>query len=352
MTALDQTQELAEQVSEARAKAQPLRIVGGNTKPWLGRPVEGTTLDLSNHRGITSFEPTELVLTARAGTPLSEIESALADANQILPFEPPHFGPGATLGGTIACGLSGPRRPFAGSARDLVLGTRVISGRGEALRFGGEVIKNVAGYDVSRLMVGAYGTLGVLLEASVKVLPAPQTEVTITLEHSVPEAIAAMDALGGKPYPLSAMAHVDGVTRVRLSGTQAGVASAVAEIGGETDEQGCAWWHSIREHTHAFFSGDRPLWRVSVPAATPPIILNGECLLDWAGTQRWVRTGADAATVRAAAAEHGGHATCYRGNRAASFHSLSPALEGVHKRLKTAFDPDRILNPGRIYPHI
>jgi glycolate oxidase FAD binding subunit len=344
--------QLGEAVIRAREAGQALRIVGGDSKSTLGRPVDAAPLEVGAHRGIISFEPTELVLTARAGTPLANVERALDSAGQLLPFEPPAFGTTDTFGGVIACGLSGPRRPFAGSARDMVLGTRIVSGKGETLRFGGEVMKNVAGYDVSRLMVGAQGTLGVLLDISVKVLPKPAAQTTLTFEVDAVAALHMMDEMSTAPLPFSAMAHDGEHLRVRLAGTSSGVKSAMSNLGGDLDEDAEQWWRQLRDHKLDFFSGDAPLWRISVPPVSPPLSLNGNWLLDWAGTQRWLRTRSSAEVIRDAVAAVGGHATCYSGHADMAFHPLASGIAGIHQRLKNAFDPDRILNPGRLYPDI
>ena len=253
------------------------------------------------------------------------------------------------MGGTLAAGLSGPRRPFAGAARDVVLGVRVITGKGEHLRFGGEVIKNVAGYDVSRLMVGAFGTLGVITEASIKILPTPAMTQTVVLETSPEAAIDELDRIAGLSIPLSGLAFADGLIRIRLAGTQAGVASASAMLGGEVLADADTWWTGLRDHSLDFFSGDLPLWRVVVPAATPHLDVHGQWLLDWSGTQRWLRSNADATVIRAAASAVGGHATCYSGHASEPFHPLTDGIARLHSRLKDAFDPDRIMNVGRMY---
>jgi glycolate oxidase FAD binding subunit len=346
----DLTPELAEQVREAAKRATPLRILGGGTKSFYSSgPVEGRTLSVVAHRGIVSYEPTELVITARAGTPLAEIEQALAERRQMLGFEPPHFGPGATLGGTIACGLSGPRRPYAGAARDFVLGVRILNGKGECLRFGGQVMKNVAGYDVARLMAGALGTLGVLLEVSLKVLPRPAVELTLALPMDAAEAIRRMNELAGRPLPLSAACHLGDTLYIRLSGSETAVKAARQRIGGEPVAQDEAFWLRVREHTHGFFAGDLgiPLWRLSVPPATPPLELPGKWMLDWGGAQRWLRSPAPAEEIFEAARAAGGYATCWRGGGGQNrFQPLPPALAALHRRLKAAFDPAGILNPG------
>jgi glycolate oxidase FAD binding subunit len=343
--------ELQEAVRAAAARGAALHIRGGGTKDFYGRRTNGQPLDVRKHRGILAHEPTELVITARAGTPLAEIEAALAEENQMLAFEPPRFGATATLGGTIACGLSGPRRPWAGSARDFVLGAKILNGRGEFLRFGGQVMKNVAGFDVSRLMVGALGTLGVLLEISLKVLPRPEAEQTLAFTLSPDRAIAAMNDWARLPLPLSAAAHVGDTLYIRISGAGSALRAARARLGGEPVEKGADLWREINEQQRQFFAGGMPLWRLSVPPATPPLNLPGKWLIDWGGAQRWLKTDAPAADVRRAAETAGGHATLFRGGDrdADVFHPLPPPLAALHRRLKQSFDPAGILNPGRLY---
>ncbi len=355
----DLTQELAAQVRAAHDEGRPLRIVGGGTKPWLGRAVEGQAMDLSPHRGIVSYEPTELVLTARAGTPLAEIEAALAERNQCLAFEPPHYGNPATLGGTVACNLSGPARPYAGACRDFVLGVRMLNGRGEVLRFGGEVMKNVAGYDLSRLMAGAQGTLGVLLEVSLKVLPRPAAEQTLSFEMDAETAIRRFNAWAGQPLPIGAACHDGERAWLRLAGAEAGVRAAQERLGGEVVEEGAAFWHSVREQTHAFFARPGSLWRLSLPPATEPV--PGVRFIDWGGALHWVYSEAPPWDY---ARQAGGHATRWHaeGGRTAPsplrgegwgggevFQPLAPGLLALHRRLKESFDPRGILNPGRLY---
>lgn len=344
---------LRAQVEEAAARRTPLAIVGGASKGFFGRQAEGALLRLDGHRGVIDYEPTELVITARSGTPLAEIEAVLAEQRQMLAFEPPHFGMTATLGGAIACGLSGPRRPYAGAARDFVLGARIVNGQGEILRFGGQVMKNVAGYDVSRLMVGALGTLGVLLEVSLKVLPQPVAEMTLSRQCAPEQALDWLARWAGQPLPLSASCFVDDRLYVRLSGTATGVEAAQRAIGGDRIEAGGSFWRSIAEHTHPFFTTDatdRILWRLAVPAATP-LSPPGRWLLDWGGAQRWLYTEASSASIREAVEQVGGHAQQFRGGdrRAEVFHPLSAPLASVHRKLKAAFDPQGILNPGRLY---
>lgn len=348
MTDSDLSQELAGAV-RAASRGSPLQVAGGGSKRFYGRAPRGEPLAVAGHRGIVSYEPTELVLTARAGTPLREIESALAANDQMLAFEPPHFGDNATLGGTIACGFSGPRRPYVGSARDFVLGIKLINGKGEILSFGGQVMKNVAGYDVPRLMVGALGTLGVLLEISLKVLPRPEREITLRFTLPVESAISRMNAWAGQPLPLSAACYAGGFLYVRLSGSENAVQAARRKLGGDEEANAAELWPELREQRLDFFAGDAPLWRVSMPPAAPPIDLPGRWLLDWGGAQRWLKTTARATDVWEAAARAGGHATLFRGGDRAGdvFQPLPPALAQLHGRLKHAFDPAGVLNPGR-----
>jgi glycolate oxidase FAD binding subunit len=345
---------LIETVQAAHRTGEALEITGNGTKGFYGREVEGQRLSLAEYRWIIAYEPTELVITARAGTPLDEFEAALSREGQMLGFEPPRFGNGATLGGTVACGLSGPRRPYAGAVRDFVLGVKCINGQGEVLRFGGQVMKNVAGFDISRLMVGAMGTLGILLEVSLKVLPKPETELTLQQKMGEPEAIEFMNRLAGQPWPLSAACHYGGVCYLRLSGMESAVRAASRAIGGDVVPDGVRFWEDVREQRHPFFLGDQPLWRLSVPPATPIIELDGDGFIEWGGAQRWYKTGLVAEAVRQAARAHGGHATLFRGGdrQGEVFTPLSPAMEKIHRRLKTAFDPKGILNSGRLYSYL
>ena len=339
-----------ETLAEASRQASPVVIRGGGSKSFYGRPVQGRTLDVSAHTGIIDYTPSELVISARAGTPLSELESTLAAENQMLPFEPPHFGPAATLGGTIACGLSGPRRPWTGAARDFVLGITCLNAGGVLLRFGGKVMKNVAGYDLSRTLTGSLGTLALLLEIHLKVLPRAECELTLSRQTSEAEAIALFNRWAGLPVPLSAACHVDGHLHVRLSGFEQGVNAAAASLGGDIREDAGEFWHSLREHTLPFFAGEIPLWRVSLPPASPPLTLDGKTLLDWGGAQRWLRTDAPAGMVRELTRTAGGHAIRFRdSDRDDVFHPLAPGMLALQQRLKASFDPAGILNPGRMY---
>ena len=260
-------------IRDARAAKTPLAIHGGKSKSFYGGAIVGEPLDVSPYSGIIEYEPKELVLTVRAGTTLAEIERVMDAASQMLPFEPPHYAEGSTIGGTVASGLSGPRRPYTGAVRDFVLGARILDGKGDDLRFGGRVIKNVAGYDVSRLMTGAMGTLGVLLDLSFKVLPKPVEEVTLRFEFDEAMAIRQFNEWAGKPLPISATSWHDGVAMLRLSGAAAGVKAARLKLGGELVANDVAklFWQSVRDQRDVFFQTAEPLWRVSVPPTTGPL---------------------------------------------------------------------------------
>ena len=346
---VDASVDLLEQVNQALHHNTPLRIAGGNSKAHLGRPVHGELLDTRPHRGIVSYDPTELVLTARAGTPLAEINAALDAAGQMLACEPPHAEAGATLGGMVAAGLSGPRRPWAGSVRDYVLGTRVITGLGKHLRFGGEVMKNVAGYDLSRLLTGSFGCLGLLTEVSLKVLPKPRHCLSIALEMTAEQALRKLAEWGQQPLPISAASHDGQCLHLRLEGGEGSVCAAHDRLGGERFDSG--YWGELNAQRLAFFQDNRPLWRLSLPTNTGLLVLPGEQLIDWAGAQRWLKSSSDADTIRAIAAQVGGHATCY-GDCDSPFQPLPAALMRYHRQLKVQLDPHGIFNPGRMYAEI
>ena len=351
----DLTSELQTRVLAAIESGTELEIRGGGSKDFLGRAPTGKPLDVTGHAGIVNYQPKELVITARCGTGLDTLEAALAEEGQMLSFEPPRFGPGATIGGTIACGLSGPARPYAGSARDLMLGTRVLTGRGQVLRFGGEVMKNVAGYDLSRLMTGAYGTLGLLLEVSLKVMPIPAAQQTLVQEQSENDAIRLMNTWAGTPLPVTATCHDGERLYVRLSGAETAVAQAAKTIGGETLDNQDHFWHAqIREQGHDFFADATTLWRLSLPSTTPPLDLPGRQLIEWGGGQRWYRGEPGVQTIRETVAGAGGHATLFRAadRDGEVFQPLAPALMAVHRNLKRAFDPGAILNPGRLFAEL
>ena len=356
-------QSLAERVERARHDGTALCIRGGGTKDFYGELPQGEVLDTRELSGTPSYEPTELVVTTRCGTPLAELEALLAEHGQCLPFEPPHFAPGTTVGGMIGAGLSGPARARVGSVRDHVLGATLLNGKGEVLTFGGQVIKNVAGYDVSRLLVGAMGTLGVVLDVSLKVLPVARATATVRFELEQTAALVKLNEWGGLPLPLDASAWWDGNLLVRLRGAEAAVASATVRLGGEAVEAAAAnpFWKGVRDHTDEFFVRARrvaerggALWRLSVPQAAPPLALAGDTLIEWHGAQRWLSATLGAAEVRAAAAAVGGHATLFRARSksAGAFMPLASPLDRIHHELKKAFDPAGLFNPGRLYPKL
>lgn len=348
---IDDSAALLEQVNQALENATPLRIQGSNSKAFLGRIVAGEVLDTRAHRGIVSYDPTELVITARCGTPLSELTEALDEAQQMLPCEPPAFGDDATVGGMIACGLSGPRRPWSGSVRDFVLGTRVITGHGKHLRFGGEVMKNVAGYDLSRLMAGSFGSLGVITEVSLKVLPKPRQCLSISLEMDSERALLRLAEWGQQPLPISAACHDGQRLHLRLEGGEGSVAAAHDRLGGELLDS--AYWPDLNEHRLGFFDEDQPLWRLSVPHNTARLSLPGRQLIDWGGAQRWLKSDAEAAFIRKVVEEVGGHVTCYsHGLIDSPFQPLPAALMRYHRSLKQQLDPRGIFNPARLYAEL
>ncbi len=366
MNAQDIGTALQQHVLNALQDATPLNITGGGSKTFLGLSTHGQQIDVSGHCGIVEYDPRELVLTARSGTTLQEIETALAEAGQMLAFEPPHFGDSATLGGTIACALSGPRRPYSGSARDFVLGCKLLNGRGEILRFGGQVMKNVAGYDVSRLMTGAYGTLGILLEISLKVLPRPAASITVARECSEVEAIESMSGLLTKPHPVDGACYHGDHCYVRISGSAQAVKEARNKIPGDVMPDADAFWHALREHELPFFRHSSTLYRIMVKPATPPLPIEGSWLLDWGGAQRWLYSHEDIATIRHRVELAGGYVTVFRSDDRPNetsqqpeifqplqiFQPLPGPLLTIHQRLKASFDPKNIFNRGRLYAEL
>lgn len=366
---------LIDTVRQAADERKPLRIRGGGSKDFLGLRPQGEVLDTRGVSGIVSHEPSELVVTVRGGTPLAELEAVLADKGQCLAFEPPRLG-AATVGGMVAAGLSGPARASAGAVRDFILGLQLVNGRGELLTFGGQVMKNVAGYDVSRLMAGAMGTLGVLAEVSLKVMPVAPAEATLCFDMTQSDALTALNRWGGQPLPLNASCWVQdkghSVLYVRLRGAVAAVQAACRSMGGQRLDNATVApdWEACREQTLPFFTSpaanpahpgapDHALWRVSVPQTAPALDLGGQPaaaqLVEWHGGQRWLWAPADQGpAIRAAVQAVGGHATLYRvatdADRAQGFMSpLPPALMDIHRRLKAEFDPAGIFNPGRMY---
>ncbi|HEX9301579.1 MAG TPA: glycolate oxidase subunit GlcE [Casimicrobiaceae bacterium] len=347
-------------IRAAVAARKPLRLRGGGTKDFYGQALEGDVLDTTSYAGILDYDPTELVITVRTGTQLAHVERTMRECGQMLACEPPRYGEQATIGGLVATGLSGPRRPYAGAVRDLVLGVRIVDGKGDELAFGGRVMKNVAGFDVSRLMTGALGTLGLITEVSLKCVPCPKAETTRVFECAADEAIRLTNEWAGKPLPVTATAYHAGRLAVRLSGAPPAVEAAVQKIGGKAlpgNDRGGAFWRSVREQTQPFFVGAQesgaPLWRIAVKSTAPFTDLGGEQLIEWGGALRWLAANerADAARVRAWAASHGGHATLYRAadKTPGAFHPLPETLHALHRRLKTTFDPAGVLNPRRLY---
>lgn len=360
-------QELIDRVREAAASNTPLAIRGGGTKDFLGGPIQGDLLPTAALRGISSYEPSELVVTARAGTPLHELEAVLAEQGQCLPFEPPRHGAGVTVGGMVAAGLSGPARASVGAVRDYMLGATLLNGRAEVLSFGGQVMKNVAGYDVSRLLAGSMGVLGVVLEVSLKVLPRPAATATLRFDMDQALALKKLNEWGGQPLPLNASAWWDGTLVLRLAGARAAVDAATRRLGGEVipPEMAEGFWRGLRDQSDEFFSqalqvvqAAGHLWRVSVPQTAPvlnlPEALGANTLIEWGGAQRWLSTAegdsaAEAAVVQAAQAA-GGHAQILRGPRSGTTLTLDPVLLRIHRQLKHAFDPNGLFNRGRLHP--
>jgi glycolate oxidase FAD binding subunit len=348
---------LRQRIREATQGRTPLRLRGGGSKDFYGEALAGEVLDTRALAGVVAYEPTELYVTARCGTRLRDLEDLLGEERQMLAFEPPHFGPGTTVGGMVAAGLSGPRRVAAGALRDFVLGAQLIDGRGELLRFGGQVMKNVAGYDVSRLLAGSLGTLGLIAEVTLKVAPRPAAETSLRFELGQAEAIQRLNEWAGRPLPLSASAWHQRQLTVRMSGAPAALRAARERLGGEplADDTAQAFWTSVRDHGEPFFAGT--LWRVAVPSAAPPLALAGAQFLEWHGGLRWLRDDADPPAVRAAARAAGGHATLFRADAAlkriaGAFDELPTTLAGLHRRVKQAFDPAGIFGPGRLYPEL
>jgi len=360
-------QGLVDQVQSARHSRGTLVIQGGDSKRFYGNPTRGERLDMRALCGVSSYEPSELVVTARAGTPLIELEAMLAEEQQCLAFEPPRFDAptdagvrGGTVGGMVAAGLSGPSRASAGALREHVLGATLLNGKGEVLSFGGQVMKNVAGYDVSRLLAGSLGVLGAICEVSLKVMPRPAASATLRFEMDQAEALQQLNHWAGQPLPLSASAWWEGMLVLRLSGAAAAVGAAGNRLGGEAVEPALAatFWDGLRDHTDEYFAGARraieggaTLWRLSLPQTTPPLALSGQQLIEWGGAQRWLCSSLPAATVRDAAAACGGHATLFMGldRSAGVFAPLKTPLDRIHRELKRAFDPDGVFNPGRLY---
>lgn len=350
----DKSHELAELVIAAINDKRTLNIIGGNSKAFYGRKAEGEVITTTEHSGVTNYEPGELVITARAGTSLAEIELLLKSKNQRLIFEPPNFSESATLGGAIATGINGPCRPWSGSARDSVLGVKMINGQGQVLSFGGEVMKNVAGYDVSRLMTGSLGTLGLLLEVSLKVLPVSEKTKTIIINSDDDNIIQRCVEINRQFLPITAMTYYENKLYIRLSGNAASVDAAVKQLGGKLHEDN-EIWTSIREQTHSFFNQSGTLWRISVPPASPHMkSLSGEWLFDWGGAQRWFISDMEAEDIRDNVKTAKGHATIFKNDNNADdvFQPLTNTQLHLHRMIRKAFDPNSVFNSGRLYKNI
>lgn len=345
-------QTLCEAVRKASENRQPLQIQGNGSKNFYGPPGTGETLSTAELSSIVAYEPSELFITARAGTLLSEVEAALDDANQILPFEPPQYGRQATIGGTVACGLSGPRRPYSFAMRDCILGTRLINGKGEHLTFGGQVVKNVAGYDVSRFMCGAMGTLGVITEISLKTIPKPESEITLAYEQPFEQALDFMQRLLQTNLPVTASYYENNRLYLRIAGNENVIDKVKQRLGGEQLDDNKQLWHSVKEHQRDFFESDKNLWRCMVPVNCGALSINGESVFEWNGGLRWYTSDDDMQSVMKITKSAGGYATLFRAksSQAHRFAEPATALKKLHLKLKQAFDPGNILNPGRMYP--
>lgn len=352
--------DLQGRLREART---PLRFSGHGSKDFYGEPLAGETVSTLALRGITAYEPSELYVSALAGTPLLELEAALAANRQRLAFEPPRFNGRGTVGGMVAAGLSGPSRAALGSVRDHLLGAVLINGRGELLSFGGTVMKNVAGFDVSRVLAGSMGQLGLIAEVTLKVLPLPAATATLRFDLDQAAALKALNSWGGQPLPIEASAWWDGALLLRLAGAQAAVEAASRSLGGETIPADLAapFWEGVRDQSDEFFvgaeravTGGARLWRLSLPSTANELKLHGEQLIEWGGAQRWVVTPLEPSAVCEAAAAAGGHAVLFRAldKSPGVFAPLSAPLAAIHQRLKTAFDPNGVFNPGRLYPNL
>ncbi len=345
-------------IREARA---PLRFTGHGSKDFYGEAPSGSPLSTLSLNGITAYEPSELYVSALAGTPLVDVEARLAQQRQRLAFEPPRFGGRGTVGGMVATGLSGPTRAALGSVRDHLLGAVIIDGRGELLSFGGTVMKNVAGFDVSRALAGSMGQLGLITEVTLKVLPLPASTATLRFEFDQPAALTAINRWGGQPLPIEASAWWDGALLLRLAGAAAAVEAATRQLGGDVipADMATPFWTGLRDQSDEFFvgaeravAGGARLWRLGLPSTAPALKLHGEQLIEWGGAQRWVVTPMEPAALRDAVAAVGGHATLFRAQDKAcgAFAPLSAPLAAIHRRLKASFDPHGVFNPGRLYP--
>lgn len=348
-------QNLRTSIQAANNSQQPLHIQGGGSKQFYGNDITANPaakpLDVSDNRGIIEYEPSELYITARNGTLISEVESILDTNQQMLPFEPAQFTRTSTLGGTVACGLSGPRRPYASAMRDCVLGVNIVNGNGEYLKFGGRVMKNVAGYDASRLMCGAFGTLGVITQVSLKVIPSPHAEMTLAMEVNASEALKMMHHWTQTQLPISATFFNDDILYVRLAGHEKTINKVHQRLGGEIVTSNKAFWEQIKNQQIDFFDSEQPLWRCIVPSNTPSNGIEGTLCMEWNGGLRWIKSQADSAIIMHQCRAAGGYATLFKSKHKTQDCLSEPnsALKQLHINLKNAFDPNHILNPGRMY---
>ena len=360
--------EFREKIVFAREQHQTINIQGGQTKHWYGDTPTGIALSTLSYQGIIDYQPEELVITVRAGTPLSEVIAALEEKNQMFAFEPPHFGTQTTIGGMVAAGLAGPGRAQAGNLRDFVLGADIMDGTGQVLSFGGKVMKNVAGYDVSRLIPGSMGTLALLLNVSIKVLPKPVASQTLMFELSQTSAITQMNTWASQPLPISASTWIgdvgNGQLFIRLSGAQAAVDAAVIKMNHEisahrlNEQDAENLWQGLREQTNDFFKlkEKESLWRFSVNPVSGPINLPGQTCLEWLGGQRWYKGNISSSQAKSIAIKHQGHATLFRGEKVAGQsvfttledNPLTAPLAIVQQRLRQAFDPDGVFQTSRM----
>ena len=345
-----------DRILETVAERQTLYIKGSGSKAWYGAAAEGSAfptniLHASEYKGIIAYEPSELYLTVRCGTALTKVEEVLDDYGQMLAFEPPHFGPHATVGGMLACGLSGPRRANAGAMREHVLGVLMMDGRGNVLQFGGQVMKNVAGFDVSRLMVGSLGCLGLILDITLKVLPKPQAEISLAFEMSELDALDCLNRWAGQSLPISASSYHVGRLMLRLSGSEVALQSARKKLGGLEILDAKAYWQSLREQSHHFFlpEQDHQLWRMALPSSAPALPIRCKTMIEWGGAQRWLWTHESADTLRVMAEKMGGHLSRFRYGSGATFAALPAPVVQIHQRLKKQFDPAYIFNRSHLF---
>jgi glycolate dehydrogenase FAD-binding subunit len=342
---------IKEQVLDAIEQNTPIKIVGGNSKEFLGRSITGITLDMADYSGIISYEPTELYITVRAGTKLTDVKQILAEQGQMLAFEPPEINEYTTIGGVVATGMSGPRRPYTGSVRDFVLGVRCINGLAKDMRFGGQVMKNVAGYDLSRLLTGSFGTLAIIVEVTLKVIPIPEFELTAVQSLPVQNAIEMMHQLSTTAIPISAFCYEKENLYLRLSGNEKVIRDATKSLNFDEYESGEKFWNALRDYKSAVFKSDKPIWRLSVPSTSNIEFQDQEYVIDWGGAQYWFSSNRDRVEIFETARALGGSAYLFfNGHREGDvFQPLEDGLFKLHLGLKQAFDPHGILNPGKMY---